>query len=72
MECRTSLVIAYRLSTVKNSDAILVLNGGDILERDNHDELVSKDSFYVELHSRQFDKKIKLRVRYILLGLLEL
>jgi ATP-binding cassette subfamily B protein len=50
---RTSIVIAHRLSTVRDADQILVLEKGSIVERGTHDELVSKCGLYSELYSRQ-------------------
>ena len=50
---RTSIVIAHRLSTVRDADQILVLEKGSIVERGTHDELVSKGSLYSELYNRQ-------------------
>ena len=50
---RTSIVIAHRLSTVKEADQILVLNNGVIEERGRHDELVEKGGLYSELYQRQ-------------------
>ncbi|MGI9198223.1 MAG: ABC transporter ATP-binding protein [Candidatus Nanopelagicaceae bacterium] len=50
---RTSIVIAHRLSTVKEADQILVLNNGLIEERGRHDELVEKGGLYSELYQRQ-------------------
>lgn len=52
---RTSFVIAHRLSTIKNADVILVLKDGDIIEKGNHDELMSQNGFYAELYNSQFD-----------------
>lgn len=54
---RTSFVIAHRLSTIKNADLILVMKHGDIIEKGNHEELLSKNGFYAELYNSQFDKK---------------
>ena len=51
---RTSFVIAHRLSTVRNADMILALDEGKIVERGNHDDLLSKDGLYAELYRRQF------------------
>jgi ATP-binding cassette subfamily B protein len=53
LQGRTSIVIAHRLSTVKEADQILVLNNGVIEERGRHDELVSKGGLYSELYQRQ-------------------
>ena len=50
---RTSLVIAHRLSTVRDADQILVLEKGAIVERGTHDELVAKNGLYAELYNRQ-------------------
>jgi ATP-binding cassette subfamily B protein len=50
---RTSIVIAHRLSTVRDADQILVLEKGSIVERGTHDELVSKGGLYSELYNRQ-------------------
>ena len=50
---RTSLVIAHRLSTVRDADQILVLEKGVIVELGTHDELVAKNGLYAELYNRQ-------------------
>ncbi|MFS8477936.1 MAG: ABC transporter ATP-binding protein [Micromonosporaceae bacterium] len=51
---RTALVIAHRLSTVRNADQILVLDDGRIVERGMHDELVAAGGLYAELYRTQF------------------
>lgn len=51
---RTALVIAHRLSTVRNADQILVLDHGRIVERGRHDELVALGGLYAELYRTQF------------------
>ena len=53
MQNRTSLVIAHRLSTVKNADLICVFNDGEIVERGKHDELIEKDGAYKKLYDMQ-------------------
>jgi ATP-binding cassette subfamily B protein len=50
---RTSIVIAHRLSTVRDADQILVLDRGTIVERGTHDELVAQGGLYSELYNRQ-------------------
>ena len=50
---RTSIVIAHRLSTVRDADQILVLEKGEIVERGKHDELVTRGGLYADLYNRQ-------------------
>jgi ABC-type multidrug transport system fused ATPase/permease subunit len=52
---RTALVIAHRLSTVRAADMILVVEGGRVVERGTHDELLDAGGRYAELHRTQFD-----------------
>ncbi|MBQ9251706.1 MAG: ABC transporter ATP-binding protein [Clostridia bacterium] len=52
---RTSLVIAHRLSTVKNADLILVVNDGKIVERGTHGELLKAKGYYYRLYTRQYE-----------------
>ena len=56
-EGRTSFVIAHRLSTIRNADIILVMKEGNIVEHDNHDELMKLDGFYAELYNSQFSEE---------------
>lgn len=51
---RTSIVIAHRLSTVRAADLILVVDGGRIVERGTHDELIAGGGLYAELYHTQF------------------
>jgi subfamily B ATP-binding cassette protein MsbA len=53
MQNRTSLVIAHRLSTVKNADLICVLHDGEIVERGKHEELLAKGGVYSKLYELQ-------------------
>lgn len=57
MEGRTSFVVAHRLSTIKESDVILVMNKGNIVEQGTHNELLNKKGFYYNLYNSQFTDK---------------
>lgn len=51
---RTSFVVAHRLSTIKESDVILVMKDGDVIEQGTHDELLAQNGFYTKLYNSQF------------------
>ena len=53
MEGRTSFVVAHRLSTIRESDVILVMKDGHIIEQGNHEELLRKNGFYAKLYNSQ-------------------
>ena len=55
MKGRTVFVIAHRLSTVQNSDAIMVLDHGNIIERGTHDDLIAKKGTYYQLYTGAFE-----------------
>ncbi len=55
---RTTIVVAHRLSTIKNADEIAVISEGRIIEKGTHDELVAAGGMYAKLHSGQFREKI--------------
>ncbi|MDY4041132.1 MAG: ABC transporter ATP-binding protein [Collinsella sp.] len=55
MQGRTTFVIAHRLSTVRNSDAIIVLDHGRVIERGTHDELIAKQGYYYQLYTGAFE-----------------
>jgi ATP-binding cassette subfamily B protein len=54
---RTSLVIAHRLSTVREADQILVVDEGNVVERGTHDELLAAGGLYSELYRTQFERQ---------------
>ena len=53
IEGRTSFVVAHRLSTIRESDVILVMKDGHIIEQGNHEELLRKNGFYAKLYNSQ-------------------
>ena len=57
MKDRTSIIISHRISTVKDSDMIIVLHNGKIAEQGKHDELVAKEGIYADLHYKQLLEK---------------
>ena len=56
MQGRTSVVIAHRLSTIRNADLIIVVDGGRIVQRGRHGELLAEGGLYAELYRTQFDQ----------------
>jgi ATP-binding cassette subfamily B protein len=57
LEGRTSLVIAHRLSTVRNADQILVVEDGRIVQRGTHEELLAEGGTYADLYATQFSER---------------
>ena len=55
MEGRTVFVIAHRLSTVRNANAIMVLEHGEIVERGDHDDLLAQKGLYYKLYNGMFE-----------------
>ena len=51
---RTSFVVAHRLSTIRESDVILVMRSGHVVEQGSHEELLEKGGFYKQLYQSQF------------------
>lgn len=54
MENRTSIVIAHRLSTVRDADIIVVMNHGEIVEQGSHEELIARKGKYYDLYMTQY------------------
>ncbi len=61
-EGRTSLMIAHRLSTVRNADLILVVKNGRIVEQGTHTELLEKRGYYHELYTRQYEDEATAKI----------
>jgi ATP-binding cassette subfamily B protein len=53
MRNRTSILVSHRVSTVRQADAIVVLQDGRIAEQGSHDELVRRGGIYADLHRKQ-------------------
>jgi ATP-binding cassette, subfamily B, multidrug efflux pump len=53
MQGRTTILISHRISTVQNADQIIVLRDGRITERGTHDELLTREGYYADLHRKQ-------------------
>jgi ATP-binding cassette, subfamily B, multidrug efflux pump len=51
---RTSFVIAHRLSTIRDADQVIVINGGEIVEKGTHQQLLDLHGFYHHLYVSQF------------------
>ena len=59
---RTCLMIAHRLSTVRNADMILVVKNGRIVEQGNHTELLKQKGYYYELYTRQYEDETTAKI----------
>ena len=59
---RTTLMIAHRLSTVRNADLILVVKNGKIMEQGTHAELLTKKGYYHELYTRQYEEEATAKI----------
>ena len=53
MKDKTSILVSHRVSTVKSADLILVIDGGKVVERGQHEDLVQAKGLYAELNRRQ-------------------
>lgn len=56
MKGRTSFVIAHRLSTIQDADMIVVINGGEVVEKGTHSRLLQDQGFYYDLYTSQFQR----------------
>ncbi|MEY3599124.1 MAG: hypothetical protein RL521_1546, partial [Bacteroidota bacterium] len=56
-ECRTSFVVAHRLSTIQEADRILVLDKGKVIEEGNHETLMALNGHYQRMYNLQFDEQ---------------
>ena len=54
MKGKTIFIVAHRLSTIVNSDLILVMKDGNIVEQGRHEQLLAEGGFYSELYNSQF------------------
>jgi ATP-binding cassette subfamily B protein len=70
MAGRTTFIIAQRLNSVQNADQILVLNGGEIIERGRHEELLALDGYYAEVYRLQLEDQERVRRELASIGLL--
>ncbi|MBC7222887.1 MAG: ABC transporter ATP-binding protein, partial [Anaerolineae bacterium] len=61
LENRTAFIVAHRLSTIRNADQVLVVEGGRIVERGTHRELLARRGRYYELYQKQFRDKVPRR-----------
>ncbi|MBU0511563.1 MAG: ABC transporter ATP-binding protein/permease [Chloroflexi bacterium] len=59
MEGRTAFVIAHRLSTIRSADLVLVIDGGHIIERGNHESLLAQKGFYYNLYMSQYQRLVE-------------
>lgn len=59
---RTCLTIAHRLSTVRDADMILVVNGGKIVEQGDHTQLLRRKGYYYELYTRQYEDEAAAKI----------
>lgn len=55
MQGRTTFIVAHRLSTIRESDIILVMRDGHVVEQGNHESLLEKNGFYAQLYNSQFE-----------------
>jgi ATP-binding cassette subfamily B protein len=56
---RTTLIVSHRISSVKNADAILVIDKGQIIQQGTHNELISKEGYYKALYKKQLHESAR-------------
>ncbi|HER39724.1 MAG TPA: ABC transporter, partial [Salinimicrobium catena] len=54
---KTTIIVSHRVSSIKNADKIIILEGGEIVQRGTHQELLSTDGYYKELYLKQLSEK---------------
>lgn len=59
MKGRTSFIIAHRLSTIRDADTIMVIDGGEIVEKGSHEELINSNGTYHNLYYNQFNNTVE-------------
>lgn len=59
---KTGIIIAHRISAIKHADEIIVMDHGEILERGNHEELLSKKGLYYDIYDEQFKEEMRKKV----------
>ena len=59
---RTTFIVAHRLSTIRNAEKILVLNHGELVEQGTHEELLSSNGLYKQLHEMQTKRHVRTRI----------
>jgi ATP-binding cassette subfamily B protein len=54
---KTTIIVSHRVSSAKNSDQIIVLDAGQIIQQGSHNELINQDGYYKELYTKQLHEK---------------
>ena len=56
---RTTLIVSHRISSVKNADAIMVIDKGQIIQQGTHNELINKEGYYKALYKKQLQESTR-------------
>ena len=54
---KTTIIVSHRVSSAKNADRIIILDGGKIIQQGSHNQLVNQDGYYKELYYKQLSEK---------------